>query len=221
MSIEWRTLVMRTLKIITLLGFALLLLVPAGLTMAVEKQSTGSQVQAQAATEAPAGFDNQTNGFSPQSQFDADKDAFDEHEDISKGLGPLYNAQGCSECHGNPTSGGISQVIEVRAGHFDGVKFIDHPGGSLINSRAIDASIQEHILDGNEVRAFRTSLNTLGDGFVEAIADSTIIGIAHDQPGQSRGRISGQVIMVPVLESPGTTRVARFGWKNQHGSLLS
>src|SRR5258708_16625820 len=134
MSIEWRTLVMRTLKIITLLGFALLLLVPAGLTMAVEKQSTGSQVQAQAATEAPAGVDNQTNGFSPQSQFDADKEAFDEHEGISKGLGPLYKAQGCSECHGKPTSGGISQVIEVRDGQFDLAKFSDHTMWSMVNS---------------------------------------------------------------------------------------
>src|SRR5258708_35926640 len=128
MTMEWRILLMSPRKMIALLGFALLLLVPGGLTMAVEKQSTGSQVQAQAATEAPAGVDNQTNGFSPQSQFDADKDAFDEHEDISKGLGPLYNAQGCSECHRNPTSGGISQGIEGRAGHFRGVKINDHPG---------------------------------------------------------------------------------------------
>src|SRR6185369_8116946 len=26
---------------------------------------------------------------------------------------------------------------------------------------------------------------------------------------------------VPVLEAPGTTRIGRFGWKNQHSSLLS
>jgi CxxC motif-containing protein (DUF1111 family) len=33
--------------------------------------------------------------------------------------------------------------------------------------------------------------------------------------------IAGQVIQVPVLEAPGQTRVGRFGWKNQHSSLLS
>jgi CxxC motif-containing protein (DUF1111 family) len=30
------------------------------------------------------------------------------------GLGPLYNAQSCRECHQNPTSGGPSQITELR-----------------------------------------------------------------------------------------------------------
>jgi CxxC motif-containing protein (DUF1111 family) len=38
---------------------------------------------------------------------------------------------------------------------------------------------------------------------------------------QSKGVIAGQVIQVPVLEAAGQNRVARFGWKNQHSSLLS
>ena len=33
--------------------------------------------------------------------------------------------------------------------------------------------------------------------------------------------ICGQVLRVPVVEAPGETRVARFGWKNQQASLLS
>jgi CxxC motif-containing protein (DUF1111 family) len=33
--------------------------------------------------------------------------------------------------------------------------------------------------------------------------------------------MKGQIISVPLLEAPGQTRVARFGWKNQHASLLS
>jgi len=69
-------------------------------------------------------------------------------------------------------------------------------------------------------RAIR-EMNTLGDGFVEAIDDSSLITIAHGQPSQSKGVIAGQVIQVPVLEVPGQTRVGRFGWKNQHSSLLS
>jgi CxxC motif-containing protein (DUF1111 family) len=47
------------------------------------------------------------------------------------------------------------------------------------------------------------------------------VAIANAQPGKSGGRIAGQVISVPVLESPGATRVGRFGWKNQNASLLS
>jgi len=74
---------------------------------------------------------------------------------------------------------------------------------------------------GENVRTFRTSLNTVGDGFVEAINSNTIVAIANAQPGQSGGLIAGQVIQIPVLESPGAVRVGRFGWKNQHASLLS
>jgi CxxC motif-containing protein (DUF1111 family) len=194
---------MRTLKL-SLLGLAVAALaLPSALT--------------QSATEAPAGFDNQTNGMTTQTQFDEDRDVFDELEHADEGLGPLYNAQGCGECHQSPVSGAISQVTELRAGHFDGVNFVDHPGGSLINDRAVDASIQERILGGNEVRTFRTSLNTLGDGFVEAIDSNTINDIANRQPSSMRG----QFIQVPVLEAGGQTRGGRFGWKNQHASLVS
>jgi CxxC motif-containing protein (DUF1111 family) len=167
--------------------------------------------------EAPAGFDNLTNGVTAQGQFDLDRDVFDEIEHADEGLGPVYNAQGCGECHQSPVSGAISQVTELRAGRFDGVNFIDHPGGSLINDRAVDASIQERILGGNDVRTFRTSLNTLGDGFVEAIDSNTLVAIANSQPSSMRG----QFIQVPVLEAGGETRGGRFGWKNQHASLVS
>jgi CxxC motif-containing protein (DUF1111 family) len=172
---------------------------------------------AQPATEAPTGFDNLTNGFTDQATFDANKEAYAGQEDIDEGLGPVYNAQSCGECHQNPVTGGISQVTELRAGHFNGSIFVDHPGGSLINDRAVDASIQERVLGGNEVRTFRTSLNTLGDGFIEAINSNTIVAIAHSQPSSVRG----QVIQVEVLEAPGNFRVGRFGWKNQHASLFS
>src|SRR5262249_30311709 len=134
-----------------------------------------------------------------------------------EGLGPVYNAQGCGECHQTPVAGGISQITELRAGHFDGRNFVDHPGGSLINDRAIDASIQERVLGNNEVRTLRTSLNALGDGFIEAIDSNDIVANANRQPSSLRGT----VIQVPVAEANGQTRTARFGWKNQHASLLS
>src|SRR5712691_3460612 len=107
------------------------------------------------ATEAPAGFDNQTNGLVDQAKFDADRDTFNEEEEISDGLGPVYNARSCGGCHDNPVTGGSSQVTELRAGHYDGHSFFDHPGGSLINDRAINPLIQERVLGGNEVRTFR------------------------------------------------------------------
>ena len=186
--------------------------------------STASRfnVRSQGATEAPAGFDNLTNGFLTQATMDADRGVFEERDTIAKGLGPVYNAQSCAECHQNPVSGGISQITEFRAGHLDGNgNFVDAPGGSLLNDRAIDASIQERRPGTENIFTFRTSLNTLGDGFVEAISNTTLQNIANAQPGQSGGAIAGQIISVPVLEAGGATRIGRFGWKNQHASLLS
>jgi CxxC motif-containing protein (DUF1111 family) len=167
--------------------------------------------------EAPAGFDNLTNGFLRQPNFNSARATFEEREGLSDGLGPLYNADSCAACHSNPVTGAISQVVELRAGHFDGTSFVEQAGGSLINDRSIDASIQERVLGTSEVRTFRTSLNTLGDGFVEAIADSTLVGIASAQPSSMRGL----VIRVPVNEAGGVLAVGRFGWKDQHASLTS
>jgi CxxC motif-containing protein (DUF1111 family) len=167
--------------------------------------------------QAPAGFDNLTNGMISQAQFDLDRGIFEEREEIADGLGPVYNAQACAECHQNPVTGAISQITELRAGHFDGFSFINHPGGSLINDRAINGNIQERVLGGNEVRTFRTSLNTLGDGFVECIDSNVLLAISNGQPSGQRG----QFIQVPVLEAGGALRGARFGWKNQHASLVS
>ncbi len=179
-------------------------------------------VEGQSASEAPAGFDNQTNGFTTQAVFDANKEEFEQRETAEDGLGPVYNAQSCAECHQNPVIGGISQITELRAGHNDASgNFVDAPGGSLINDRAIDASIQERVPGAEYIRAFRASLNTLGDGFVECVDSNTLLAIANAQPSQSGGRITGHFIQVPLLEAPGRVRAGRFGWKNQHASLLS
>ncbi len=173
------------------------------------------------ATEAPTGFDGRTNDLVDQATYDADKEVFADVEGIDDGVGPVFNALSCGECHANPIVGGSSQVLEMRAGHFDGTTYTDHPGGSLIHSRAIDPSIQEHVLDEYEVRTFRASTSLLGLGYVEAIADETITAIAESQPAATNGRVAGQVSVVPVHEVPGATRIGRFGWKNQHASLLS
>jgi CxxC motif-containing protein (DUF1111 family) len=191
---------------------------PDGLVLLVLVMSA-PVVYAITATEAPAGFDNLTNGFLTQTQFDIDLATFDAREEADEGLGPLYNAQACAECHQNPVSGATSQVTELRAGTLDSFSgaFTNPPGGSLINDRAINAAIQERLTTTQNLVDTRSSLNILGDGFVEAIADATFTNIQAAQPSGRKGTI----IRVPVLEAPGTTRIARFGWKNQHASLLS
>src|SRR5438067_3550368 len=151
------------LKVLIFVLFALALALPIWASRTVEGQ---------AATEAPTGFDTLTNDttFVSQATHDDDRGTFEERDDVTKGLGPVYNAQSCAECHQNPVIGGISQITELRAGHNDASgNFVDAPGGSLINDRAIDASIQERVPGAEYIRAFRASLNTLGDGFVECV----------------------------------------------------
>src|SRR5215472_16790371 len=67
--------------------------------------------------EALVGFDDKSNGIVDDQTHQADRAKFDDVEGVGDGLGPLYNAQSCRECHQNPTSGGGSQITELRVGH--------------------------------------------------------------------------------------------------------
>ncbi len=66
-------------------------------------------------TEAPTGFDNKSNGVADDATHEADQMRFEEVELVSDGLGPLYNAQSCRECHQSPVSGAASQVADQKA----------------------------------------------------------------------------------------------------------
>jgi CxxC motif-containing protein (DUF1111 family) len=183
-------------------------------------------------TEAPTGFDNQTNGFDEQGpQFDSiDEDSvvplrsfndnrfiFEEAETIADGLGPTFNAQGCRECHQNVVTGGASQVAEHRTGRMVEGAFFESQGGSLVHSRATHPTMVERVQFEDDVRTFRISTNTLGSGFVEAISNDTLLAIRDAQPAEMRG----DAVSVPVLEANGAPRIGRFGWKSQHASLES
>src|SRR4051794_35826907 len=110
------------------------------------------------AVEAPSGFNDLTNGYVAQAEFDASRSKFDESEKIADGLGPVYNAESCAACHGSPISGGASQVTELRAGHLDAFGlFVSARGGSLVHDRAISPDIQAHVSDLDNIRALRAS----------------------------------------------------------------
>src|SRR5262245_44035602 len=180
--------------------------------------------QADFFVEALTGFDNRTNGFLrqgpafdtidevnvvPDRSFNDNRFVFEEVEVIADGLGPTYNAQSCRECHQNVVTGGASQITEQRTGHLTGGRFFDSQGGSLIASRATHPDATELVAVGDNIRTFRISTNLLGAGFVEAVANSTLIAIRDAQPSTMRGL----AVIVPILERPGQTRVGRFGWK--------
>jgi len=184
------------------------------------------------ATEAPAAFDSLTNGFNEQGppfetlnednvvalrSFNDNRFIFEEVEKIQEGLGPTYNAQSCRECHQNVVTGGASQVAELRSGRLVDGQFFGSLGGTLIHSRATHPDIVEQISPEDSIRTFRISTNTLGNGFIESIANSTLLAIRDKQPQAMRGA----AVMVPVLEAGSKARIGRFGWKGQHASLES
>jgi CxxC motif-containing protein (DUF1111 family) len=210
----------------------------------------------QSASEAPAGFTTPTlgqaigatgeltgnpgsqsvsNGIAepPGDTFALDQAQFERKHDPSTGLGPVFNATACVECHNNGVAGAASQFTEQRVGHNDANGNFVNPtitidggantitGRSIVNDRSICPQAQEHVPDTENIRTLRAVLNTLGDGFVEAVGDQAFLAIAANQPGQSNGVIHGEAIQVPILEAPGQTGVGKFGWKDQDPTILS
>jgi CxxC motif-containing protein (DUF1111 family) len=213
-------------------------------------------VAQQSATEAPAGFTTPTLGqaisatgeltVNPGSQsvsngieeppgdtFALDQAQFERRHDPSTGLGPVFNATACVECHNNGVAGAASQFTEQRVGHLGANGNFVNPtitinegantitGRSIINDRSICPQAQEHIPSTETIRTLRAVLNTLGDGFVEAAGDQVFLALAASQAAQSNGAIQGEAIQVPIFEAPGQTGVGKFGWKDQDATILS
>lgn len=217
---------MKSLKFLALILLAATLLTASFLTRS-DPGGGASRI-----TEAPTGFDNLSNGFDEQGpefetlnednivplrSFNDNRFIFEEVETVDDGLGPTFNGQSCRECHQNVVTGGASQIAEHRTGRMELDAFFESLGGSLVHSRATHPDIVERVADEDDIRSFRISTGTLGDGFVEAIADATLLAIRDGQPAEMRG----SAIEVPILEVDGSARIGRFGWKNQHASLES
>src|SRR5262249_21788946 len=126
-------------------------------------------VAQQAATEAPTGFDTPTLIENPGSQsvsngiveppgdsFALDQQVYETTHDVNSGLGPVFNARACVDCHQNPVTGGASQFTELRVGHTDANGNFVNPtipidngassigGRSLLNDRAGGPGAQEN-----------------------------------------------------------------------------
>jgi hypothetical protein len=186
------------------------------------------------ATEAPTGFDNLTNGFTEQGpdfgdierghcrralrSFNDNRLSSREVENIQTDFGPRYNAQSCRSAIRTLSPAAPSQAVaELRSGRTEDSQFFESLGGTLIHSRATYPDIVEQLTPADNTRTFRISTNTLGNGFIESIANSTLLAIRSKQPEAMRGT----AVMVPVLEAGSKARIGRFGWKGQHASLVS
>jgi len=222
----------KVLPILTLILFAVALILPLSSPQTVESQTATEALT----TDMDAKTDDLFNGFGVKGtpieecvnepvaptargngRFEDNKFIFSERETIDDGLGPTYNDTGCVECHQSVDVGAFGQQMEFRAGHITNGAFVDAPGGQLVHARATDSDIVEHISTAETVKAFRVVTSTLGDGFVECLANATLENNVAAQPLAQRGTLTN----VPVTEANNTLRHGRFGWKAQHASLVS
>jgi CxxC motif-containing protein (DUF1111 family) len=223
----------RVLQVLALLLFAAALVVPLSMPNSAESQSITQALT----TDMDAKTDDLFNNFGQRGTppdecagdepepptargngtFEDNLFIFSERETIEDGLGPTYNDVGCVECHQSVDVGAFGQQMEFRAGHITNGQFVDAPGGQLVHARATDSDIVEHISTAETVKAFRIVISTLGDGFVECLANSTLQNNVAAQPLAQRGTLT----QVPVTEANNTLRIGRFGWKAQHASLVS
>jgi CxxC motif-containing protein (DUF1111 family) len=168
--------------------------------------------------DAPAAFTTppSTNGHESQSDMDNDRSQFEQDASVANPQvsGPFFNSLGCVDCHNNPATGGTSIVFEHRVSPDDVGSDPDDQvaPATLVHSGSVPGFPQQ-VSPHGATNALRRSLSLNGDGFVEAIPATVFKAIAAQN--------GGQIIMVNVLESPGTKAIGRFGWKDQEPTLLS
>ena len=223
---------LKLMKVLAVVLFAAALALPMWMPSSVEGQA-GTEALT---TDMDAKTDDLFNGFGAlgtpidecvadpvaptargNGRFEDNKFIFSEREAVADGLGPTYNDVGCVECHQSVDTGAFGQQMEFRAGHITNGLFVDAPGGQLVHARGTDSDIVEHISTAETVKAFRVVTSTLGDGFVECIANGTLQNNVAAQPAAQRGTLTA----VPVTEANNALRNGRFGWKAQQASLVS
>ena len=137
-----------------------------------------------------------------------------------EGLGPLYNAERCSDCHDQPVVGGGGTRIRVlKATRFedDRCDLLLAEGGDNIQRRATDLLIA-HGMGPEEVPATATATAQvtapplLGLGLLEAVPDEVLLEWADPDDGDGDG-ISGRL---PRLADG---RTARFGRKGDASTV--
>ncbi len=136
------------------------------------------------------------------------------------GLGPLFNAASCAECHEDPVPGGRGDEVEVHATALQGTVCNDLSavGGPVIQQLVTPALHDALGIDKEPVpalataTALRTSPSILGFGLLDAVPEAEILALADPNDVNGDG-ISGRPNMTP------DGHVGRFGRKAQVATL--
>ena len=164
-------------------------------------------------------------------------EAFNAFENPDDGLGPIFNAAACGQCHTNGAIGGAGEQIERRFGRFDNGVFnpLANRGGSLrqlftngttpgFNNAACNVPLEVEPAEATVRNVGRLTTPTFGLGLVDAMPDSFFDGLVAAEPASTRGVVNRGQIAIPnpgdPTQSVGATRVTRFGWKAGVPSLI-
>lgn len=139
---------------------------------------------------------------------------------VDEGLGPLFNASRCSDCHDQPEAGGGGTAIPVRkATRFEHGRcdLLEAVGGDNLQQR-VTAPLAalgmgaEAVPERADTSVSVTSPPLFGLGLVEAIPEAALEALAD--PGDADGDgISGRLPRLP------DGRAARFGRKGDAATL--
>jgi cysteine-rich repeat protein len=151
-----------------------------------------------------------------QARFNGGRTEFEQVETAPSGLGPVFNAASCGECHNHPTIGGSSARSVVRIGTSpDGYTFdpLVGVGGPLLQVFGLSTpgcSVPGEVVPPEATLvAARNTPPLFGLGLIEAIPELQIKLLAERR---QRDGVSGRY-------GSGNGRVGRFGWKAQVGTL--
>ena len=131
----------------------------------------------------------------------------------AEGLGPLFNASRCSDCHGEPAVGGTSALLVTKVSRYESGRCSDlrEFGGGNIQQRTTPALRERGIL-AEAVPAQATEQAVFlapplfGLGLLQAVAEADIV--SREDPDDADGDgVSGRA----GRTADGT--LGRFGWK--------
>jgi CxxC motif-containing protein (DUF1111 family) len=150
-----------------------------------------------------------------KARFAAGREEFERVFTPETGLGPLFNADSCAECHEDPIAGGTGDEIETHVAAFDEATSACDPlaerGGPVIQQVATPALAAALGIDSEPIpeaasRSRRTTPDVFGFGLLDAVPDAAIEALADPNDRDGDG-VSGR----PNHFFDG--RIGRFGRK--------
>lgn len=116
------------------------------------------------------------------------------------GLGPLFNNVSCASCHNDPVPGGSGSFTQISASVLNPDGFCDplaDRGGPVFQLSVTPAlkaalGIDAEPIPPEAARGKRTTPDVFGFGFLDAVPESTILGLADPEDADGDG-ISGRV----------------------------